>query len=538
MRQFSEVFQGRRDCYGETRLRKESVEGQKNSDYDAEFIKKNVTPEHYAQHLDPNREYLLGIVPIDLDNLCNFAAIDLDEYQSGKELGIEMRAKIDRLGLPLIPCYSKSYGVHLYAFFAEPVPADKARAFMRKCADSLGLNKKIEIFPKQDKISSDMTGSYINLPYWKSRQCRAVSASGGEYSLDEFLQEVAAVELYENELDKVEERETEDDGSSDEILKDAPPCVVTLISDGIGAGERSNALTNIAIFAKKRSQQVESFDWEGWLSEINFQYCSPPMKTVDLAQIIRSVSRTDFAYLCKQQPMAGVCDKEACLKRRFGVGGGNKESADECAFEIFSITKILASPPYYMVRLTGYEDQEIKMTSMHLTQPRNFVRAVFEQIDTIFPTPKASTLAEMINAITVKKEENTFKIEDAPEEMEDISAILSMLEDWIKDHIATKPSKEELQSNNPIYINDKVVFRGRAFLSFMKSQGVNIEKTKVFDALRSQRAKKEWFKKWGEFKSQPMEIEGESIYVWSLPLKTKKEGGWFEPRLETGKEAF
>lgn len=536
MRQFRDVFRGREDCYGETLLKSESKEGVKNSDYDARFVKSNVSDEHYAQHLDPEKEYLLGICPVDIDGMCHFAAIDVDIYKDGRELGRKLRAKVDQLGLPLIPCFSKSFATHLYAFFKEPVPAVEVREFMEQCRVRLELPKKVEIFPKQDEIKGGMTGSYINLPYWKSERCMAVGADGQDMSIEDFLQEVSAVEMTRDEMKNIHGELDQIKNESDDFLKEGPPCVVKLIEGGIPQGERSNALTNIAVFAKKRSEQVDGFDWEAWLMDVNYNYCTPPMSATDLSQIIRSVGRTEMGYLCKQQPMVGLCDKASCLKKRFGVGGSTP--VDVCDFEIFSITKILASPPYYMVKLVGYEDRDIKMTSAHLTQPKNFVRAVFEQLDIIFETPRASTLAEMVNAITIAGDKKQFIVEDAPEELEDVGNILALLQQWITDHVVPQVNLEELESNNAIWNKGQLMFRGNAFLTYLRSKGQIIDKTKVFDALRHQRAEDEWFNWPGKFEYKVVSIESKKIYLWCLPMKTAAEGGWFEPPVRETDEAF
>ena len=67
-----------------------------------------------------------GVVlsPINKDNKCRWGAVDIDGniYKDDKEK-IKIIREINRLDLPIMPCFSKSKGLHLYVFFTDWINA-------------------------------------------------------------------------------------------------------------------------------------------------------------------------------------------------------------------------------------------------------------------------------------------------------------------------------------------------------------------------------------------------------------------------------
>ena len=522
MRSFGQIFTGRLDCYGETIIKGEHKPGTKLTDYESRIKWGTLTDEHFSQHLDPARSYSLGIVPVDEHGMCSWMCLDYDDYSKGRDTGLEARAKLDALGLPLVPCFSKSLGVHLYAFFKHPVSVERARTFMEDCRDRMGLPENIEIFPKQDIISDpNMNGSFLNLPYWNGDERCAINADGTDMTFEDFLKTVYAVEMTDSDLDIVAAALDEVSESGVDFLHEAPPCVQELLEQGIPAGGRSNAMTQCAIFAKKR--EVDDFDWQSWVVDINAKHCFPPLSFDDISHVCTSVNRSTFGYLCKQQPMMGMCDNKLCRKRDYGILHGMERTADFAAFQIVGIKKVNASPPYYLVELAGYEDRPIKMTSTHLTTPKQFVQNVFEYLDVIFPMPKAQVLAEMVNEVSAQKGDKWTE-EQAPEEMDDTMSILNALQDWILETVSPVSTLEEVQSNNPIWYKNKLIFKGISFIKHLHANYEKYPKKSIFEALKSKRAREEWFVDWGEFEAKPVTVEGQTVYVWSLPLDPE---GWF-----------
>ena len=150
---FSELFTGRASAYGIW-----------SDQHGAKTIQRPVTPQHYQDHLDGKLG--LGIVPIQEDGTCLFAAIDVDVYDLNH---LTLAKRIADYKLPLIICKTKSGGAHLFAFFKEPIQAAVVKSQMKAWATKLGYTKS-EIFPKQVKVTPDVIGNWINLPYHNVNQ--------------------------------------------------------------------------------------------------------------------------------------------------------------------------------------------------------------------------------------------------------------------------------------------------------------------------------------------------------------------------------
>ena len=153
---FSEIFAGNTNGYG------------LYNDGEHIFIKKPVTKELYAKHL--TGKISLGIVPIRADGKCKFGALDIDDHKNSeikKDFDYKkLLEKINFLKLPLVVCRSKSGGAHCYLFLTEWVSAATVRQTLKKMSYALGYKRgTVEIFPKQDRLKSGESGSFINLPY-------------------------------------------------------------------------------------------------------------------------------------------------------------------------------------------------------------------------------------------------------------------------------------------------------------------------------------------------------------------------------------
>ena len=157
---FSEIFAGNADAYG--------LFGKFANGKEYLTIHKPPTKEVYRKHLDG--EHSLGIIPIRADGKCKFGALDIDDHKNSeikKDFDYKkLLEKINFLKLPLVVCRSKSGGAHCYLFLTEWVSAATVRQTLKKMSYALGYKRgTVEIFPKQDRLKSGESGSFINLPY-------------------------------------------------------------------------------------------------------------------------------------------------------------------------------------------------------------------------------------------------------------------------------------------------------------------------------------------------------------------------------------
>ena len=122
-------------------------------------------------HLDGSLNKGVVLPPIRKDdNCCIWGAIDVDgEVYNNDQIKIELLKKVKELKLPLVPCYSKSKGLHLYIFFNEWTAAKTVRDILYTFLYKLGLPEDTECFPKQIELSEDETGNGIMLPYMNGK---------------------------------------------------------------------------------------------------------------------------------------------------------------------------------------------------------------------------------------------------------------------------------------------------------------------------------------------------------------------------------
>lgn len=121
-------------------------------------IRQPLTPNLVSAHLQG--KLTLGTYVLDsLDQAC-FVVLDGDDDPQFKAL-ISLHRELGTS----VPTYLETSrrGGHLWLFFSEPVPGEKARAFGLSLAHRAGL-PVIEVFPKQNRLDGG-PGSLIRLPF-------------------------------------------------------------------------------------------------------------------------------------------------------------------------------------------------------------------------------------------------------------------------------------------------------------------------------------------------------------------------------------
>lgn len=299
--------------------------------------KKLVSDKQYQGHLDGVRG--LGLVPIMDSGMCWFGAIDIDNHGELEDIDLARVSKIIReKSLPLVACRSKSGGIHAYVFCKEPVRAKVLRSAMEKWAGDIGF-PRAEIFPKQDLLDMDVDGerrlgNWINLCYFdtKSTVRHALNENGEKASLEEFLDQAEAVRITSDDVtDLVNTAHTQ-----------APPCIQRLLSGGIPAGARNEAMYNITVYLKRANPNTYLDD----ALDINTQVFDPPLPSAEAKRTIKSASRRDYKYRCQQEPLKGLCDSRVCVKREFGITKSDFDeiTANDMLPEFVSVVKYMTDP--------------------------------------------------------------------------------------------------------------------------------------------------------------------------------------------------
>jgi hypothetical protein len=464
LERFKEVFAGLQTAYGQTKITDELSE---NGKHEAKsFTKKEpVTDLLWQKHLNGD-EPALGIVPIREDNRCKWGCIDIDTYPFDHKDFIK---KIRDKNIPMILFRSKSGGAHVFLFAKEFVAASLMRERLKKIASTLGY-AKAEIFPKQDYIRADRgdTGSFLNVPYHgNNKSVRFAFDDNGEaLKIEEFFKLYDKYSLTEKELVNLKISETD---NTDDFLKGAPPCLQTILKDGMPEGGRNDMMYNIGVYLKKRFPN----EWEAKMYIYNEKYMKPPLKHPEMTKSIESVGKKDYLYKCKLEPIVSFCNSKVCSKREFGVGDNVPPP------EITGISKYPSDPPLYFVNIDGLS---VEVDDITLHDPEKFSVACMNQISKpMLPLGKIIWRKQLVKLF------EKLQMLDAP----DSSKIDVQIKDLLADFINKAPGKkiDDLKRGLPFTEDGITYFKFKDFWKYIqRSKSWTIQKqrtTKLLDDLFS-----------------------------------------------------
>ena len=322
--------------------------------------------EHIKDHLDGKLG--AGAVAIHDDDTCMWAAIDIDNHDTDEDIDIKEIDDIIRVNkLPLVPCRSKSGGVHVYLFLSKPHPCTRVRAVLTKWAGLLGY-ATAEIFPKQGRLTTTkenvkQLGNWINLPYFHAEETnRYCVRDGNKLTLDQFMR------LAEKS------RATERDLHGETLAEhpDAPPCIQRMLVNGVAQGHRNEAMYNIAVYLRKADPATA----EQKAKDANATIFPKPLPKAEFMRTLRSGLRSDCQYRCGEEPAKSLCDREACLLRKFGITiqDADRIEANESLPEFEGLTKYMSEPIRWEMKIDG-----VKVTNIMTPQLLDW-RAMREMI--------------------------------------------------------------------------------------------------------------------------------------------------------------
>lgn len=319
----------------------------------------------------------LGIVPIRDDGTVVFGAIDVDVYPLDLD---ELRRKVEALRLPLILCRTKSGGAHLYLFLRGPTKASLVVERLTEWAIALG-HPGVEVFPKQVSLTEHSKGSWINLPYsGGDRSVRYAIGPNGSLTVEEFVAEVGRRAIAAEALEAFELPE---DDAADDSFEGGPPCLQALARTGFGDWG-NNGLFNVAVYLKKRHGE----GWDHFLPEYNDRFEGLGLPARDLGTIAKSVKKRDYFYKCKDQPLAPVCNRAACLKRPYGIGG-----AGDPGVVFGEMLKVETDPVTWVWSVDG---ADVECSTADLMDQRRFRVLIVEKLSKMMRPVKPDAWAKIV----------------------------------------------------------------------------------------------------------------------------------------------
>lgn len=331
IKRLQSLFGGLDRAYGEYRIDEENLSDKLKKGGKAVTVSKPHSADNWRLHLEGKVGF--GMVPIREDGTCSWACVDVDAY--GKDVTEITNTFVQEYGLPFVIMRSKSGGAHVCIFFKEPVPAKLVVKKMAAFASSMGFDGA-EIFPKQTHLEPDQFGNWLNMPYfdWEISTRYGLDPKGKRLDLDAFL------DFAESRKISFDAWKALEVPSLEHPFSDGPPCLQALARQKVDEGGRNNAMLQFGVYAKQKYGE----DWQDKLQEYNHSYFveALPLKEMNNT-IFKSLNRKDYGYKCTDQPMASVCNRSACLRRKFGVGGADLEF--EAEMQLNGLRKLIYFAP-------------------------------------------------------------------------------------------------------------------------------------------------------------------------------------------------
>ena len=339
---FARLFSGLTRAYGKYDLSNVApVEGGKRKG-EATTVRADLLPDHYKAHLlGEKQEDAIGVIPIQDDNTVEFGAIDVDEYLAPQRSGEtneefeerkadferELYGRINSIikdnNLPLNPCRSKSGGMHLFVFCERPMPASMVKRKLEDLAAEIGYPGS-EVFPKQNNISADGVGNWINLPFFDhentDRYGWDVVTSEPITSLSKWLDYAESRKLTPQHFNTIAVRNIPDTNAEERPITDGPPCLQKLLERGIPEGTRNIVSYNLGIYLHKKHGSDDPAINDA-MTKLQQQYFDPPLSDLEMSQVLAQAARAEKKHFqCNQQPLSSQCNRSTCVRRSYGVG--------------------------------------------------------------------------------------------------------------------------------------------------------------------------------------------------------------------------
>ena len=448
----------------------------------AKVIREPTTVEMWEEHLKGGTG--LGIIPIKSDNMCQWGAIDIDQYDiDHKHLVFVLREN----KIPAVVGRTKSGGAHIWMFLTEPVEAEEMQRRMTELSAALGHSGS-EIFPKQTTILLDRgdTGNFLNMPYHSGDKSTryAFDDEGNGLKAEEFIEYCRQFVVTPAKFRKI----NTSFGTDQSALEEGPPCLQHLCSKGFGEGSRNNALFNLGVYARMFSED----DWEVLVQRYNMDYLHPPLSHSEVGAVIRQLKKKDYFYKCDDQPIKPFCDKDVCKGRKYGVGPtgvGNDMS---------SLTKIDGDPPIWILNVDG---ERVELTTNGLTSQAQFQKECVSQINKFPINVNQRAWQTRIQTLL----DNLTIVEVPPD-----ATLKGEFEDLLHAFCAERAKgeeREDILQGVAVWAENRVFFQIKDIKKHLSVNDFNhYTSNKITLRLRDLQAEKMFWR-----------VRGKGVHVWSLP---------------------
>jgi len=364
--EFHQLFQGHPEIHGTSRLTGE-VKNDGKLEAKSFAVHEPLDQGKWERHI--KGEVSIGCFPLRPDGTVRWSALDIDIYGDAT-LVPDVLAKIADNSLPLVPCTSKSGGLHLYCFFSENTPAKDAVRILKELSAFLG-HGTCEIFPKQERLgtqdSDAQYGNWMNMPYDGPMTQRYAldtnSAAFPPMELDDFIQRTKDKSL------SAEQAKTYTAPQSDQqLLPEGPPCLNHIFEkEAWITGGRNEVLFSVGVYLKKKG--VENFEEE--IIRYNNMFDEPLEEGELKKTVLKSTQKKSYRYKCGKQPICRFCNSKLCAKQKYGID--EEESLVDP--DNRTLIKINSDPVTWYLTIDGVD---VPLSTMELSNNHAFNQKVME----------------------------------------------------------------------------------------------------------------------------------------------------------------
>ena len=483
-KKFIQIFSGLDRAYGQTQSRSKNDSGKLEAK--SWIVKEPLTEQKWLDHLD-GKEPSLGIIPIKDDNTCTWGAIDIDTYDGFDH--VKLIKTILEKKLPMVVCKSKSGGAHVFLFVKESCTARDMQIKLTEIAAWIGYGES-EIFPKQIELNSKGTGNFLNLPYnhpeYPTRY--ALDDEGNALdNLDMFIKHYEKKVVSNLSMVVIEKPVME---KSNDDFKNAPPCLITLASQGFAEGSRNQCMFQLDVYLRQRyPEQLETK-----LDYYNTKYFSPPLPSREVLTILKQVEDKKYFYRCEDPTFKSVCEKIKCQTMKFGIG--NSASND-----ITSLKKWASDNPMYELTHNG---KVIILSLDQLANHGEYRKACIAQANES-PRPIAPAIwSDIVDGLLKNMGEGDYIM--MPGEVTAKGQFLDQLKIFLENNGGAKDRQDVLQGM--VYEHEGFLFfKPQSFRDFLKMKRF----TKMSDSHQ--------YKIFSEFNGNTakLRVGTKSEHVWKIP---------------------
>lgn len=477
VKQLAELFSGLDRAHGVYALLPPEP-GQAKRPGRASTVLEKTTLKHWEAHVAGKEG--LGIIPIKDDATCSWGAIDVDVYPSDIE---QVEARCKQLNLPLVPCKTKSGGIHLFLFLKPGVSATLVRSRLNQFSARLGY-PGVEIFPKQSVLASERdVGNWLNMPYYGGDKTDRYAVIGGKKaSLERFIKRAFKLQVDASQLELVQL------SSSD--FDDGPPCLQALTLQGFPQGTRNTGLFALGVYARLKFADA----WELKVDKFNVAYLKPPLPNREVATIIKGLGRKSYFYPCDKPPCVNHCDKALCRTREFGIGTA---ANDDLGVVVGGLVKIDSNPPTWITDVDGVR---IELDSEEMLSQEKFRRRCMDRINKLPSRVKAPTWEKLIQTWLANVE-----IQEAPPDSGIEGQFLVLLEQFCTS-VSQSKIIDEILTGKPYTKDGRIMFRSRDLERFLDQQHFRHLSTKqIWAVLRRKGAS-----------HTQLNLKGRCVQCWSV----------------------